>query len=91
MRMKVVLFILALMVSMQAVASASDIGVGVSPGNLNYRLAPGSSAAQSLYVINTGTETATCSVFRITSYNVCYTKLLRLLTRPQRPSSPTNS
>jgi len=62
MRMKVVLFIIALMVSVQA-ANASDIGVGVSPGNLSYRLAPGSSAEQSLYVINTGTETATYNVF----------------------------
>jgi len=63
MRMKVVLFILALMVSIQAVASASYIGVGISSGNMNYRLAPGSSAEQSLYVINTGTETATYNVF----------------------------
>jgi len=62
MRMKVVLFLLALMFSMQAVA-ASDIGVGVSPGNLSYRLAPGTSAEQSLYVINTGTETATYNIF----------------------------
>lgn len=62
MRMKVVLFIFALLVSIQA-ANASDIGVGTSPGNMNYRLAPGSSAEQSLYVINTGTETATYSVF----------------------------
>jgi PGF-pre-PGF domain-containing protein len=62
MRMKVVLFIFALLVSIQTTA-ASDIGVGASPGNLNYRLAPGSSAEQSLYVINTGTETATYSVF----------------------------
>lgn len=62
MRMKVVLFIFALMVSMQAV-TASDIGVGVSPGNMSYRLAPGSSEEQPLYVINTGTETATYNLF----------------------------
>ncbi|KKG13423.1 hypothetical protein EO98_16795 [Methanosarcina sp. 2.H.T.1A.6] len=62
MRMKLVLFIIALMVSVQA-ATASDIGVGVSPGNMSYRLAPGASAEQSLYVINTGTETATYNVF----------------------------
>ncbi|AAM05149.1 PGF-pre-PGF domain-containing protein [Methanosarcina acetivorans] len=63
MRMKVVLFIIAFMVSMQVVATASDIGIGVSPGNMSYMLAPGSSAEQSLYVINTGTETATYNVF----------------------------
>jgi len=63
MRMKVVLLIIAFMVSMQVVATASDIGIGASPGNMSYMLAPGSSAEQSLYVINTGTETATYNVF----------------------------
>lgn len=62
MKMKITLFVIALMVLVQAVA-ASDIGVGASPGNMSYRLAPGTSAEQSLYVINTGTETATYGVF----------------------------
>lgn len=62
MKAKIVLFILTLMVLVQA-AAASDIGVGVSPGNLSYRLAPGTSAEQSIYVINTGNETATYNVF----------------------------
>ncbi len=62
MKVKAVLFILALIVLVQT-AVASGIGVGVSPGNISYRLAPGTSAEQSLYVINTGTETATYNVF----------------------------
>jgi len=62
MKAKIVLFILTLMILVQA-AAASDIGVGVSPGNLSYRLAPGTSAEQSIYVINTGNETATYNVF----------------------------
>ncbi|MDD4250022.1 MAG: PGF-pre-PGF domain-containing protein, partial [Methanosarcina sp.] len=62
MRIKLVLFIIALIVSVQVV-TASDIGVGVSLGNMSYRLAPGALAEQSLYVINTGTETATYNVF----------------------------
>jgi hypothetical protein len=47
MKAKIVLFILTIMILVQA-AAASDIGVGVSPGNLSYRLAPGTSAEQSI-------------------------------------------
>jgi hypothetical protein len=63
MRMKTVLLIISLMMSVQAAASSSGIGVGVSPGNLSFELSPGTYAEQSLYVINTGNETATYNIF----------------------------
>lgn len=63
MRLKILLLIIALMISVQAAACSSSIGVGVSPGNMSFKLAPATSAEQSLYVINTGKETATYEIF----------------------------
>ena len=63
MRLIIVLLIVALIISVQAAAGSSSIGVGASPGNLSFRLAPETSAEQSLYVINTGNETATYGIF----------------------------
>lgn len=63
MRLKVVLLVIALMISVQAAAGSSSLGVGVSPGNMSFKLAPATSEEQSLYVINTGNETATYGIF----------------------------
>lgn len=64
MRLIIVLLIVALIISVQAAAGSSSIGgVGASPGNLSFRLAPETSAEQSLYVINTGNEAATYGIF----------------------------
>jgi hypothetical protein len=63
MRLKTVLLIIALMISVQAAAGSSSIGVGANPGNMSFKLAPAASAEQSLYVINTGSETATYGIF----------------------------
>jgi hypothetical protein len=62
MRMKIVLLIITLMISVQA-TTASGMGIGVSPGNMSFKLAPETSAEQLLYVINTGNETAKYDVF----------------------------
>lgn len=62
MRIKVSLLIIAVMISLQAV-TAYGMGVGVSPGNLSFKLAPGTSSEQLIYVINTGNETANYNVF----------------------------
>lgn len=62
MRIKIVLFIIALMISLQATI-AYGMGIGVSPGNMSFKLAPGTSAEQQIYVINTGNETARYDVF----------------------------
>jgi hypothetical protein len=62
MRIKIMLFIIAFMISLQATA-AYGMGIGVNPGNMSFKLAPGASAEQPLYVINTGNETANYSVF----------------------------
>lgn len=63
MRLKIALLIIALMISVQVVAGSSSIGIGVSPGNMSFKLAPGTSVDQSLYVMNTGNETATYRIF----------------------------
>ncbi len=63
MRMKIVLLIFVLISVMQTASGSSGIGVGVNPGKMNFELAPGTSEGQSLYVINTGSETATYSIF----------------------------
>jgi hypothetical protein len=62
MRIKVSLFVIAVMISLQA-ATVYGMGVGVSPGNLSFKLAPGTSSEQLIYVINTGNETANYDVF----------------------------
>ncbi|MCQ1535799.1 PGF-pre-PGF domain-containing protein [Methanosarcina sp. KYL-1] len=62
MKIKILLLLIVLMISARAV-SASDIGVGANPGSLSFKLAPGASAEQSLYVINTGSETATYELY----------------------------
>ncbi len=62
MRIKFVLFIIAVMISLQATA-AYGMGIGVSPGNMSFKLDPGTSAEQPIYVINTGNETANYDVF----------------------------
>jgi hypothetical protein len=61
MRIKIMLFLIVAMVSLQA--TTYGMGIGVSPGNMSFRLAPGTSAEQPLYVINTGNETVNYSVF----------------------------
>jgi flagellin-like hook-associated protein FlgL len=63
MRLKIMLLIIGLIISVQAAAGSSSIGVGASPGNLSFELAPATSAEQSLYVINTGNETATYGIY----------------------------
>lgn len=62
MKIKIMLFIVVLMLSLQA-TTAYGMGVGVSPGNMSFKLAPGTSAEQTMYVINTGNETAKYDVF----------------------------
>lgn len=62
MKIKIVVLLIVLMISARAV-SASDIGIGANPGSLSFKLAPGASAEQSLYVINTGSETATYELY----------------------------
>jgi hypothetical protein len=62
MRIKILLFYIAFLISLQA-ATAYGMGVGVSPGNMSFKLAPGTSVQQPLYVINTGNETANYDVF----------------------------
>jgi len=63
MKMKTILLIISLIMSVQTAAASSGIGVGVSPGNLSFELSPGTYAEQLLYVINTGNETANYNVF----------------------------
>ena len=41
----------------------SAIGIGVSPGNLNYSVQAGGSDVRSLFVINTGTEVSNYEVY----------------------------
>lgn len=62
MRIKIMLFIITIVISLQA-ATAYGMGVGVSPGNMTFKLAPGTSVEQTIYVINTGNETANYDVF----------------------------
>lgn len=62
MKVKIVLFISVLLISLQGTA-AYGMGIGVSPGNMSFKLAPGTSAEQQIYVINTGNETARYDVF----------------------------
>jgi len=62
MRVKIVLFISVLLISLQG-ATAYGMGIGVSPGNMSFKLAPGTSAEQHIYVINTGNETAKYDIF----------------------------
>lgn len=62
MRVKIVLFISVLLISLQGTA-AYGMGIGVSPGNMSFKLAPGTSAEQQIYVINTGNETARYDIF----------------------------
>ncbi|AKB51190.1 hypothetical protein MSBRW_1937 [Methanosarcina barkeri str. Wiesmoor] len=62
MRVKIVLFISVLMISLQG-TTAYGMGIGVNPGNMSFKLAPGTSAEQQIYVINTGNETARYDVF----------------------------
>ncbi|HNW37305.1 MAG TPA: hypothetical protein PKJ75_00435 [Methanosarcina vacuolata] len=62
MKIKILLFIVALIISLQA-TTAYGMGVGVSPGNMSFKLAPGTSSEQTMYVINTGNETAKYDVF----------------------------
>ncbi|MDI9394259.1 MAG: hypothetical protein QM426_02075 [Euryarchaeota archaeon] len=63
MRLKIVLLVIALMISVQAASCSSSIGIGVNPGNMSFKLSPDTSEEQSLYVINTGKETARYEVF----------------------------
>lgn len=62
MRIKILLFYIAFLISLQA-TTAYGMGIGVSPGNMSFKLAPGTSVEQPLYVINTGNETANYDVF----------------------------
>lgn len=62
MKIKILILIVPLIISLQA-ASVYGMGVGVSPGNMSFKLAPGMSSEQPLYVINTGNETAKYNVF----------------------------
>jgi len=62
MKIKILLFIVTLIISLQA-TTAYGMGVGVSPGNMSFKLAPGTSSEQTMYVINTGNETAKYDVF----------------------------
>jgi len=62
MKIKILMLIVPLIISLQA-ASVYGMGVGVSPGNISFKLAPGTSSEQPLYVINTGNETAKYNVF----------------------------
>jgi len=62
MRVKIVLFISVLLISLQGTV-AYGMGIGVSPGNMSFKLAPGTSAEQQIYVINTGNETARYDIF----------------------------
>jgi len=43
--------------------TASAIGVGVTPGNLNFSVQAGGSDTKSLFVINTGTEVSNYKVY----------------------------
>lgn len=43
--------------------TVSAIGVGISPGNLNFSTQVGSSDSKSLFVINTGTEDSSYKVY----------------------------
>jgi hypothetical protein len=62
MRIKIMLFVIAVMISLQA-ATAYGMGIGVSPGNMSFKLAPGASAEQLIYVINKGNEIGKYDVF----------------------------
>ncbi len=62
MKIKILILIVPLIISLQA-ASVYGMGVGVSPENMSFKLAPGTSSEQPLYVINTGNETAKYNVF----------------------------
>lgn len=62
MKIKILILIVPLIISLQA-TSVYGMGVGVSPGNMSFKLAPGTSSEQPLYVINTGNETAKYNVF----------------------------
>ena len=62
MRLKILLLI-AIVISVQAVAGSSSIDVRTNPVNMSFKLAPATSAEQSLYVMNTGSEIATYRIF----------------------------
>ena len=62
MRIKIMLFFIAVIISLQA-TTAYGMGVGANPGNMSFKLAPGTSVDQLLYVMNTGNETANYEVF----------------------------
>ena len=53
---KIAIFMTILLISVQA-ASAAEVGVGVSPGNLSSELKPGTQEEQSIYLTNIGSET----------------------------------
>lgn len=57
---KILLCIIFYLILLQTV---SAIGVGVSPGNLNFSAQVGSSDSKSLFVINTGTEDSAYKVY----------------------------
>jgi hypothetical protein len=54
------IFIILYLISLQSV---SAIGIGVTPGSMNFSVQVGISDTQSLYVINTGTEVSNYSVY----------------------------
>lgn len=62
MRLKILLLI-AIVISVQAVAGSSSIDVRTNPVNMSFKLAPTTSAEQSLYVMNTGSEIETYRIF----------------------------
>ena len=62
MRLKILLLI-AIVISVQAVAGSSSIDVRTNPVNMSFKLAPATSAEQSLYVMNTGSEIETYRIF----------------------------
>ncbi|WP_410509810.1 hypothetical protein RSJ42_06205 [Methanosarcina hadiensis] len=58
-----ILLLIALMVSVQAVAGSSSMDIKINPESMSFNLSPATSAEQSLYVTNTGNETVTYRIF----------------------------
>lgn len=58
---KIAVLMTIFLISLQA-ASAADIGIGVGPGKMSFELNPGAQEEQLLYVINTGSETASYEI-----------------------------
>ncbi|AKB34217.1 Cell surface protein [Methanosarcina siciliae HI350] len=58
---KIAIIMTIFLISVQAV-SAAEVGVGVSPGKLSFELNPGAQEEQLLYVINTGSESASYEI-----------------------------